>query len=120
MRVEVDRARALFAEGRELVPRISGPLAVDIDLFSRGGLAILDRIEAGGYDVLGGRPALTRWTKLGLLGRALLGLGLARMGGRRRTTRTSSIPDTASRDTAAASISSTASRAPIRPLESPQ
>ena len=32
---------------------------------------------------LGGRPALLRWTKIGLLGRALLGLGLARMAVRR-------------------------------------
>ena len=64
-----------------------GALAVDIDLFSRGGLAILDRIEARGFDVLSSRPALTRWTKIGLLGRALIGLGLARIGGRRRANR---------------------------------
>jgi hypothetical protein len=54
-------------------------LAVDVDLFSRGGLAILDRIAARGFDVLSARPALTKWTKVRLLGHALLGLGLARL-----------------------------------------
>ncbi len=67
MKFQVERARALFAAGRELLGRIPGELAVDIDLFSRGGLAILDRIEAQGFDVLGSRPALSRRTKLALL-----------------------------------------------------
>lgn len=76
---EVERTRALFAEGRPLVGRVAGPIAVDIDLFSRGGLAILDRIEAQGYDVLRARPALTKWTKAGLLARAVIGIGIARL-----------------------------------------
>ena len=71
MKFEVERTRQLFEEGRALVPRIPGELAVDIDLFSRGGLAILDRIEARGFDVLTARPTLSKWTKIGLLGRAL-------------------------------------------------
>jgi len=96
------------------VPRIPGALAVDIDLFSRGGLAILDRIEARGFDVLSSRPALTRWTKIGLLGRALIGLGLARIGGRGRTARSSSIPAAVSQEMA---ITSSAA---ARPLESPR
>jgi len=116
MRFEVERTRALFDQGRALAPRISGALAVDIDLFSRGGLAILDRIEARGFDVLSGRPALSRWTKIGLLGRALVGLGTARIGGRRRTARSSSISAAVSQELA---ITSTSSTAP-RPLESPR
>lgn len=83
---EVERARDLLREGRTLMPRIPGALAVDVDLFSRGGSAILDRIEARGYDVLSERPALTRWTKLALLGRALASMMLARLGRRPRTT----------------------------------
>jgi squalene synthase HpnC len=79
LRFEVERARLLFAEGRALAPRIAGLLAVDIDLFSRGGLAILDRIEACGFDVLSSRPALTRLTKIGLLGRALAALAAQRV-----------------------------------------
>ena len=108
MRFEVERTRSCSTQGRALVPRIPGTLAVDIDLFSRGGLAILDRIEARGFDVLSSRPALTRWTKIGLLGRALVGLGLARIGGRRRTARSSSIPAAVSREMATTSTSSTA------------
>jgi squalene synthase HpnC len=74
MRFEVKRARALLVEGQALVPRIPGALAVDIDLFTRGGKAILDRIERRGFDVLRGRPSLSRWTKLSLLGRAAVAL----------------------------------------------
>ncbi len=81
MKFQVERARALFAAGRELLGRIPGELAVDIDLFSRGGLAILDRIEAQGFDVLGSRPALSRRTKLALLLRALAMTWLPRFGG---------------------------------------
>jgi squalene synthase HpnC len=83
MRFEVERTRAMFETGRALAPRIPGVLAVDIDLFSRGGLAILDRIEERGFDVLSHRPALTKGTKLRLLWRAVVGLGLARLRGQR-------------------------------------
>jgi hypothetical protein len=40
----------------------------DIELFARGGLAILDKIEALGYDVWRTRPALAKWEKAALLG----------------------------------------------------
>jgi squalene synthase HpnC len=79
LRCKVGQARELLEEGRALVPRIPGAIAVDVDLFSRGGLAILDRIEERGYDVLSARPALGKWTKLALLGRALVGMGLGRV-----------------------------------------
>ena len=82
LRFEVARARDLLSQGRALVPRIPGALAVDVDLFSRGGSAILDRIEARGFDVLSSRPSLTRWTKLRLLGRAVASMGMARLRGR--------------------------------------
>src|SRR5206468_8276975 len=52
---EVDRARDLFHRGWPLVDRLPRALAVDVDLFTRGGLAILDRIAAQGYDVLTSR-----------------------------------------------------------------
>jgi squalene synthase HpnC len=83
LRFEVERARALLSDGRALVARIPGALAVDVDLFSRGGLAILDRIERRGFDVLSGRPSLSRWTKLSLLVRALAALLGGRLQGRR-------------------------------------
>ena len=73
LRFEVERTRVLFQQGLPLIERMPGPLAVDIELFSRGGLAILDRIEAQGFDVLTARPKLGKLTKLGLLTRALVG-----------------------------------------------
>jgi squalene synthase HpnC len=81
MKFEVERARALFAQGRPLVSRVPRELAVNLDVFSRGGLAILDRIEARGFDVLSARPVLSRWTKLLLLGRAIVGMGMVKRRG---------------------------------------
>jgi len=60
---EVERARSLFAEGLPLVDRVSGHLHVDLALFSRGGLAILDKIERQGYDTIAHRPRLSRAEK---------------------------------------------------------
>lgn len=70
---EVERARELLHKGRPLVERMPRELAVDVDLFGRGGLAILDRIAARGYDVLSSRPEVSKTAKLGLLLRALVG-----------------------------------------------
>ncbi len=72
LRFEVERARDLLHRGRPLVGRMPRALAVDVDLFTRGGLAILDRIEAQGFDVLGRRPEVGKLAKLGLLARAML------------------------------------------------
>ncbi len=77
MRFEVDRARDLLQRGWPLVNRMPRALAVDVDLFTRGGLAILDRIERQKYDVLSLRPRIGKLAKAVLFGRALLGhLGL--------------------------------------------
>jgi squalene synthase HpnC len=73
LRYEVDRARELLHQGRPLIGRMPRALAVDVDLFSRGGLAILDRIEARGFDVLSSRPEVGKLAKLALLARAFLG-----------------------------------------------
>jgi squalene synthase HpnC len=73
LKFEVERARDMLERGRALVPRIPRALAVDVDLFSRGGLAILDRIEKQGFDVFRSRPKLSKLTKVGLLARAVLG-----------------------------------------------
>ncbi len=68
----VTRTRALFAAGLPLARRVEPELRVDIELFGRGGLAVLDAIEAIGYNTLERRPALGRSTQARLLGRALL------------------------------------------------
>ena len=73
LRFEVDRARKLLVAGRALISKLPRELAVDVDLFNRGGLAILDRIEAQGYDVWRRRPEVGKVAKLGLLARALWG-----------------------------------------------
>ena len=76
MREVVDRARALFLEGLPLAGMVDRRLAVDIELFSRGGMRVLDKIAAQGYDVLSRRPAISKtervWILLGTLARAAL------------------------------------------------
>jgi hypothetical protein len=42
-------------------------LSVDLDLFSRGGMFILDKIERQDYRVLSRRPAITRVERVTLL-----------------------------------------------------
>lgn len=71
MRHEVNYARSLFAEGLPLIGMVSRDLAIDLDLFSRGGLEILRAIERCNYDVLGARPAISKSSKLALGFRSL-------------------------------------------------
>jgi squalene synthase HpnC len=73
---EVDYARALFEEGLQLIGRVNRELAVDLDLFSRGGLEILRAIERQDCDVLSARPALSKRTKIALALRAIGGKAL--------------------------------------------
>ncbi|QDV36005.1 squalene synthase HpnC [Tautonia plasticadhaerens] len=81
---EVDRARALFRVGAPLAGRMPGRLAIDVELFTRGGLAILDRIEAQGFDVFRRRPTVGKAAKLGLLFRSILARSLRSGAGRDR------------------------------------
>ena len=71
MRVLVERTRELFERGLPLAPSIVPSLRMDIELFSRGGLAVLDAIELIGYNTLERRPSLSGATKIRLIGRAL-------------------------------------------------
>jgi len=70
MRFEVARAREWFAQGLPLVQKVEGKLAIDIDLFTRGGLEILNAIERQDYAVLGKRPVISMMRKLWLVARA--------------------------------------------------
>lgn len=76
LRHEVAYARSLFEEGLQLIGRVNRELAVDLDLFSRGGLEILRAIERQDCDVLSARPALSKRTKLALALRAIGGKAL--------------------------------------------
>jgi squalene synthase HpnC len=73
IREEIAWARALFAEGTPLLRQVDRELAVDLDLFSRGGLEILSAIEQQRYDVLHARPSISKSRKAALLMRALAG-----------------------------------------------
>ena len=68
MHFEVQRARELFQRGLPLVAKMPTEVQGDIELFACGGLAILGKIEAQGYNVWQSRPALARWDKLALVG----------------------------------------------------
>ena len=76
MRFEVDRARGLFTRGLDLVDTLDGRFKLDVALFSKGGLSVLDAIERRDYDVLSSRPVVTRATKLRLMVSTALKLGL--------------------------------------------
>ena len=81
MRFEVERAREWFDRGLPLVKMVNRSLALDLELFSRGGLAILQAIEAQDYNVLARRPSLSKLRKAELAFRALAGrIALGRAG----------------------------------------
>jgi len=71
MHFEVERTRDLFYRGYPLVESTPAEVRGDIELFIRGGLAILSKIERRHYDVWYDRPKLAKWEKALLLGTAL-------------------------------------------------
>ncbi len=71
LRYEVNYARSLFERGLPLIGRVNRDLALDLDLFSRGGLEILRAIERCDYDVLSARPSISKGAKFALALRAL-------------------------------------------------
>jgi squalene synthase HpnC len=73
MRFEVERAREWFRRGWPLADRTHRELAIDIELFSRGGQEVLDAIERQQFKVLGRRPAISKTRKLALIARAAWG-----------------------------------------------
>ncbi|MGC2697479.1 MAG: squalene synthase HpnC [Candidatus Angelobacter sp.] len=73
MKFEVERAREWFARGLPLIKKVNREMAIDLELFSRGGQEILNAIERQGYDVLRSRPAISKSRKLLLVLRAAAG-----------------------------------------------
>jgi phytoene/squalene synthetase len=63
----VDRARLLFIAGLPLTAMVDRRLSIDLDLFSRGGMRVLDKIEEQNYNVLSKRPAVGKMERVGLL-----------------------------------------------------
>ena len=73
MAFECARTRELFLRGLPLADMLDRNRAREVRLFAGGGLAILDRLEAVGYDAFSARPTLSRWAKAGLVARTLVG-----------------------------------------------
>ena len=68
----IARTRVLFAQGAPLAKMVTGRISIDLEMFSRGGVAVLDAIEDQGYDTLHHRPAISKSKQVRLLGRVLL------------------------------------------------
>jgi squalene synthase HpnC len=68
----ISRTRALFDEGLPLAGTLDSALRVDIEMFSSGGLAVLEAIKASGYNTLQRRPSIPKSKQALLLGRALV------------------------------------------------
>jgi len=71
MREIVAVARGMFHEGLPLVRTVDRRLALDLDLFNRGGMRVLDKIEQQGFDVLRARPAISKVERVALLVQSL-------------------------------------------------
>jgi squalene synthase HpnC len=71
MREAVEVARGLFRDGMPLAKTVDRRLAFDLELFSRGGMRVLDKIERQDYNVLARRPAISKFERLQLLAASL-------------------------------------------------
>jgi len=71
MKELIARTRILFDEGLPLAQQVEGKLRIDLEMFSRGGIAVLEAIEAQGYDTMNRRPAISKTKQVILLGRVL-------------------------------------------------
>lgn len=69
----VEDARARLLRGRRLVSLVEPDLSTTLDLFVKGGLAILDAIAAQDYNTLQSRPVVSKTAKMRLLAGALWG-----------------------------------------------
>lgn len=67
MKEIVEVAHQFFRKGLPLSRTLDRRLAVDIELFSRGGMKVLEKIAALDYDVLAQRPVVTKTERAALL-----------------------------------------------------
>ena len=74
---QVDRARTMMEAGAPLAYRLQGRIGWELRLIVQGGLRILEKIEAAGYDVFRHRPVLTQTDWLRMLWRAVCARYLA-------------------------------------------
>ena len=67
-----DRADRLFTAGLPLADRLSGRLGVEIELFAKAGMAVLDKIRSLGFDTISQRPTMTGRDHAALLAQVLV------------------------------------------------
>ena len=67
MKEAIGVARELFWRGLPLADQVDRRLAIDLELFSRGGLKILEKIERQDCNVLRARPAISKVERVTLL-----------------------------------------------------
>jgi squalene synthase HpnC len=67
MKEAVEVARGLFLKGLPLNGQVDRRLAIDLELFSRGGMRVLEKIERQDYNVLEQRPAIGKMERVALL-----------------------------------------------------
>ena len=73
MRFEVERTKGFFDRGAALIPLLPRAARIDVDIFIRGGRAILKAIERQRYDVWARRPEVSKYEKMKLLFGAIAG-----------------------------------------------
>jgi squalene synthase HpnC len=67
MQFEVERTKDIFISASGLTHTLDRRLCVDVELFRRSGLAVLEAIQKNKYDVISHRPTLSRSKKVKLL-----------------------------------------------------
>jgi len=67
MREAVSVAEDLFHKGLPLIKMVDRRIALDIELFSRGGMRILQKIRTQRYNVLERRPYISKVERVGIL-----------------------------------------------------
>ncbi|HEY4878065.1 MAG TPA: squalene synthase HpnC [Candidatus Acidoferrales bacterium] len=80
MKTLIARTRELFDAGRPLSKTVKPFLRTDLEMFTRGGLAILDAIESSGYNTLEHRPSVSKFTQAKLLTQTLAVTAFSRFG----------------------------------------
>jgi squalene synthase HpnC len=67
MKEAVDVAEDLFQKGLPLIQTVDRRLSFDLELFSRGGMKVLRKIENQGYNVLQRRPKISKAERIGIM-----------------------------------------------------
>jgi squalene synthase HpnC len=78
MKEAVEKARGLFLQGLPLIGMVNRRLSIDLDLFSRGGMCVLDKIAGQNYDVLSRRPSISKVERVWLLAGTLVRAAFSR------------------------------------------